>query len=77
MYIADKRTLCHQHNSSDYDDKNDEKFSCGEEVLHKGRQFHTQAVDSGDQHWEDMIRHETTHFHSPLRVNQRPGLCWW
>lgn len=77
MYTANKRTLCHQHNSSHHNDKNDEKFCCGEEVLHKGCQFDTQAVDSGDQHWEDMIRHEAIQFETPLCVNQKPALCWW
>lgn len=66
MYIASKHTLCHQYNSSHHNDKNDEKLSCGEEVLHKGRQFHTQAVDCGDQHWEDMITHKTAEFHSGI-----------
>lgn len=64
MYITNKHTLGQHYNSSDHYDKNDEKFGCGEEVLHEGCQFHTQAVDSGDQHWEDMITYESIQFHS-------------
>lgn len=58
VYIT-KHTLGHHNNSSNHYDKDDEKFGRGEEVLHEGCQFHTQAVDTGDQHWEDMITHET------------------
>lgn len=40
----------HQHNDAgDHYDKNDEKFSCGEEVLHVARQFDAQTVHSDDQ----------------------------
>lgn len=57
-----KPTLGHHDYSSDHYDKNDEKFGCGEDVLHEGCQFHTQAVHSGDQHWEDMTAHEAIQF---------------
>lgn len=47
-------TLCKHDDACDRDDKDDEKFGRGEEVLHVFRQRDTQTVHSDDQHWKNV-----------------------